>query len=94
MTMNSRIETIYIDEVAKKLGCSQSTVRRMLKTKSIPQPIKRKSKSETLRWRRSEIDNFLGTQEKSQKPISTLEQLIKSLVNQEIQSLLRENKLV
>jgi excisionase family DNA binding protein len=92
--MNSRIETIYIDEVAKKLGCSQSTVRRMLKTKSIPQPIKRKSKSETLRWRRSEIDNFLGTQEKSQKPISTLEQLIKSLVNQEIQSLLRENKLV
>lgn len=94
MAITQRTETIYINEVAKKIGCSQSTVRRMLKTKSIPQPIKRKTKRETLRWRRSDIDNFLGIQEKPQKQASSLEQLIKNLVLQEFHSLLREHNLV
>jgi excisionase family DNA binding protein len=92
MTKNTS-DTICIDELATKLNCSQSTVRRMLKAKSIPQPIRRKTKRETIRWRRSDIDAFLGTQDKTTKPESSLEQLIKALVMQEFQSLLREHNL-
>ena len=94
MSIIQETETLHIDEVAKKMGCSQSTVRRMLATKRIPQPIKRKNKRETLRWRRSDIDNFLGIQDKSQKQASSLEKLIKDVVLQEFRSLLREHNLV
>lgn len=52
-------ETLSISDVCKRLGRSDSTIRKQIRQKSIPQPIKRKNNSEALRWRTSDIDKFL-----------------------------------
>jgi predicted DNA-binding transcriptional regulator AlpA len=56
--MNSA--TLDISQVAERLKCSERTVRNKIKQRLIPKPMKRNSDHESLRWRTSDIDSFLG----------------------------------
>ena len=56
----SQTATYKIEEVAELAKCSVRTVRNKIKDKTIPQPLKRKSDREPLRWRQSDIRKHFG----------------------------------
>ena len=52
--------TVDIHEFASMMGCSVSSIRNKLKTREVPTPMKRKTSNQTLKWKRSAINRFLG----------------------------------
>jgi predicted DNA-binding transcriptional regulator AlpA len=50
------IDYIDYEEVAKKIGIAQSTLKVMVRAKEVPLPIKLKSR---VFWKESEIDEYL-----------------------------------
>lgn len=60
------IQTIDIDAVALMLGVSRSTCRRMWYAGQIPKPIRLGRRS--IRWRVSDIHQFIASQPAASKP--------------------------
>lgn len=55
----SKAEVYTIEEMCGKFNCSDSTLRRKIKNKMLPVPMRRRNKQEPLRWHKSAIDKFL-----------------------------------
>lgn len=89
----SQAQTLSITEVADRLGISVSTVKVHVKKRLIPQPLKRKSDHEHLRWRTSDIDKHLKTPAAANDPIfSSFDSLLDQRINERIKPL--EQKIV
>lgn len=86
-------DTLDISEVAQRLQYSERTVRNKMKERTIPQPIKRKSNRESLRWRTVDIDKFLGikNQPAANDPAGTsLDAIIDARVEAKVRQILEE----
>lgn len=86
-------ETLNINQVADRLDISPRTVRQRIKDRMIPQPLKRKSDHEKLKWRTSDIDKFLGVanQPAANDPAaSSLDAIIDARVEAKVRQILDE----
>ena len=85
-------ETLNINQVADRLDISPRTVRQRIKDRMIPQPLKRKSDHEKLKWRTADIDKFLGVENQpaANDAAPSLDALIDAIVEQKVREVLEE----
>ncbi len=93
-------ETLNINQVAKMLDCSVTTVRLRKKNKSIPLPIKRVYDNSPLRWRKSDLLKYLRAEpapinSRERNPaLGGLDQYFADLVDRRVDQKLRDLNLI
>lgn len=82
--MQLESQTYDIKQVSEILDISVSAVRTRIKDKTIPAPMKRKGKKEPLKWRKSDILNFVRPYEDN-KPDNSIDTMLKTIVEQMVE---------
>lgn len=85
--------TLDISQVAERLNCSERTVRKKIKDRLIPKPMKRNSDHESLRWRTVDIDTFLGVKDQpaANDPFAaSIDALIEARIEARVDAKVRE----